>query len=94
MLRALWRGCGRLIVVLGTSWRVVEGAKRRQEGGTGVSTWDGGFLTTITSLRLAATPPRRRPRVLAALSQVRLVGELLSANQGRRHHCHRGGGRR
>ena len=43
MLRALSRGCGRLIVVSGTSWRVVEGAKRRQEGGTGVSKGDGGF---------------------------------------------------
>ena len=46
----------------------------------------------FVGMRLAATSPRCRSHVFAALSQVRLVGELLPANQGRRHHCHRGGG--
>ena len=50
-------------------------------------------LTTFTSLRLAATPPQCHSHVSSALSQVRLVGELLVASQERHHYCHPGGHR-
>ena len=42
-LQALWRGCGRLTTALGTGWCGSWGAKRRREGGTGVSARYGGF---------------------------------------------------
>ena len=50
-------------------------------------------LTTFTSLRLAATPPQCLSHAPSALSQVRLVGELLVASQERHHYCHPGGHR-
>ena len=74
MLRALWRGCGRLIVISGTSWRVVEGAKRRQEGGTGVSTWDGGY----NHLYFSATC-----RYSSTVSFARSCSPLAGSSRGR-----------